>query len=304
MNTLCTSEILRCSWSWRSYRRYWIWSVCSNQFLSWLHSMPYWWVTAFFCLPIHCWRNKSCWNWIIIGRTGIEEAMGISVTTALVVVATAAWVTGLSVPAASLIHVAAARGGTLSVSVADVSKWRRIRVSRARGSLPLGGLAVGWISGASESDVWRPNATEGREIAVRKESDIVSGNGTSNASSEWEDITSGTGRKFHLWYRRKDKSLLVIRGRGSRKCSHYGDSVKRALSLVILVEILLVDLHDMRMLRLLTMFPLLILLPLLSIKLYLYVRMSTLSSFSIKQQSCNLFLLHHSPYLSRFVGIR
>lgn len=26
------------------------------------------------------------------------------------------------------------------------------------------------------------------------------------------------------------------------KCSHYGDSVKRALSLVILVEILLVDL--------------------------------------------------------------
>lgn len=88
-------------------------------------------------------------------------------------------------------------------------------------------------------------------------------------------------------------------GRGSRKCSHYGDSVKRALSLVILVEILLVDLHDMRMQLLLTMFPLLILLPLLSIKLYLYVRMSTLSSFSIKQQSSNLFLLHHSPYLSR-----
>lgn len=39
---------------------------------------------------------------------------------------------------------------------------------------------------------------EGREIAVRKGSDIVSGNGTSNASSEGEDITSGTGRKLNL----------------------------------------------------------------------------------------------------------
>lgn len=91
-------------------------------------------------------------------------------------------------------------------------------------------------------------------------------------------------------------------GRGSRKCSHYGDSVKRALSLVIIVKILLVDLHDMRMQLLMSMFPLLILLPLLSIKLYLCLRMSTLSSFSIKQQSTNLFLLHHSPYLS-FQGL-
>jgi hypothetical protein len=46
--------------------------------------------------------------------------------------------------------------------------------------------------------VFRPNATEVREIAVRKGSDIVSGNGTSNASSEGEDITSGTGRKLNL----------------------------------------------------------------------------------------------------------
>lgn len=61
-------------------------------------------------------------SYAAISSAGIEEAVGISVTTPLVVVAAAALVTDVYFPAADLIHVAAARGGTLSVSVADVNK--------------------------------------------------------------------------------------------------------------------------------------------------------------------------------------
>lgn len=48
------------------------------------------------------------------------------------------------------------------------------------------------------------------------------------------------------------------------------------------------------------MFPLLILLPLLSIKLYLYVRMSTLSSFSIKQQVICSYCIIRPTFLGPF----
>lgn len=61
-------------------------------------------------------------------------------------------------------------------------------------------------------------------------------------------VAKGFSQKEGLMAKEIQAILWLWRsGRGSRKCSHYGDSVNRALSLVILVEILLVDLHDMRM---------------------------------------------------------